>query len=276
MADDFIRLVSSANPAARQQYQPANNGYPPSASYSDQSPNLMDPFFDDEEDNVPDSAFGNAVPMRSQESNLPLSRNAAPPAGTDPSSSSQGLPQGWNFDDDDFIPGNRQNFSETSNLPVPSKPKPKSALSQFKSQKWKWPWQKERVLTGERVITLNNSAANDEFCSNFVSTSKYSLLTFLPKFLFGMFIPDSEGFFMMRYSEQFSKYANLFFLFTACIQQIPGVSPTNRYTTIAPLAAVLIVSAFKEVQEDLACSISLYVSAFPHQEFRNDINLIVN
>ncbi len=186
MADDFIRLVSSANPAARQQYQPANNGYPPSASYSDQSPNLMDPFFDDEEDNIPDSAFGNAVPMRSQESNLPLSRNAAPPAGTDPSSSSQGLPQGWNFDDDDFIPGNRQNFPETSNLPVPSKPKPKSALSRFKSQKWKWPWQKERVLTGERVITLNNSAANDEFCSNFVSTSKYSLLTFLPKFLFGM------------------------------------------------------------------------------------------
>lgn len=52
-------------------------------------------------------------------------------------------------------------------------------------------------------------------------------------------------------SEQFSKYANLFFLFTACIQQIPGVSPTNRWTTIAPLAIVLMASALKEVQEDL-------------------------
>ena len=51
--------------------------------------------------------------------------------------------------------------------------------------------------------------------------------------------------------EQFSKYANLFFLFTACIQQIPGVSPTNRWTTIGPLAVVLLASAFKEVQEDL-------------------------
>jgi phospholipid-transporting ATPase len=51
--------------------------------------------------------------------------------------------------------------------------------------------------------------------------------------------------------EQFSKYANLFFLFTACIQQIPDVSPTNQYTTIAPLAVVLAASAFKEVQEDL-------------------------
>ena len=51
--------------------------------------------------------------------------------------------------------------------------------------------------------------------------------------------------------EQFSKYANMFFLFTVCIQQIPGVSPTNRYTTIAPLAVVLLASAVKEFQEDL-------------------------
>ena len=52
-------------------------------------------------------------------------------------------------------------------------------------------------------------------------------------------------------AEQFSKYANLFFLFTALIQQIPGVSPTNQYTTIVPLAVVLLASAFKETQEDL-------------------------
>lgn len=51
--------------------------------------------------------------------------------------------------------------------------------------------------------------------------------------------------------EQFSKYANLFFLFTACIQQIPDVSPTNRWTTIVPLGVVLLASAFKEGEEDL-------------------------
>ena len=67
-------------------------------------------------------------------------------------------------------------------------------------------------------------------------------------------------------AEQFSKYANLFFLFTAFIQQIPGVSPTNRYTTIAPLAVVLLASAFKEVQEDLVRTFS-----FPH---RPNLNLI--
>lgn len=50
---------------------------------------------------------------------------------------------------------------------------------------------------------------------------------------------------------EFSRSANLFFLFTACIQQVPNVSPTGRYTTIVPLGVVLIASAFKEIKEDL-------------------------
>uniref|UniRef100_A0A8H8CP71 Phospholipid-transporting ATPase n=1 Tax=Psilocybe cubensis TaxID=181762 RepID=A0A8H8CP71_PSICU len=231
MGDDFLRLVSQANPAARQ-YQPAN-GYPPGTAgpYSDRSPQLLDPFFDDEDDNIPDSAFGRPAPMQSQESGLPLARSAAPPAGVNPSGSSSGLPQGWNFDDDDFQPGNNTSFPGPPNT-TPAKAPSKS---KFRSRKWKWPWEKEKVLTGERVVALNNSVANAEFGSNFVSTSKYNVATFIPKFLF----------------EQFSKYANLFFLFTAFIQQIPGVSPTQPYTTIVPLAVVLIASAFKELQEDL-------------------------
>ncbi|KAF8200726.1 calcium transporting ATPase [Pholiota molesta] len=215
MSDDFLRLVSQSNPATRQ-YQPANNGYPPSSTagpYTDSSPQqLMDPFFDDEDENVPDSAFGRPIAMRSQESGLPLARSAAPPAG--------------------FQPSDRQNFPGP---PKSSLNQGSGTISRFKSRKWKWPWRKETVLTGERVIALNNSVANSEFVSNFVSTSKYNLITFVPKFLY----------------EQFSKYANLFFLFTACIQQIPGVSPTEPYTTIAPLAVVLMASAFKEIQEDL-------------------------
>lgn len=89
---------------------------------------------------------------------------------------------------------------------------------------------------GPRMIQLNNPPANaaHKFVSNYVSTAKYNIITFIPKFLF----------------EQFSKYANLFFLFTAALQQIPNVSPTNRYTTIVPLAIVLAVSAIKELVED--------------------------
>ncbi|KAK4502195.1 hypothetical protein PRZ48_005620 [Zasmidium cellare] len=89
---------------------------------------------------------------------------------------------------------------------------------------------------GPRIIHLNNPPANaqNKYVDNHVSTTKYNIATFVPKFLF----------------EQFSKYANLFFLFTAILQQIPNISPTNRYTTIVPLGIVLLVSAGKEIVED--------------------------
>src|ERR1700678_3647966 len=114
MNDDFLQLVSQANPATRQ-YQPANNRYPPAAlgvPYSDHPPQHMDPFFDD--DDIPDSAFGPVHPMHSQESGLPLAHSAAPPAGVDFSDSSEGVPQGWNFDDDDF------QASDSQKIPGPS------------------------------------------------------------------------------------------------------------------------------------------------------------
>ncbi|KAG9304740.1 hypothetical protein G9A89_003914 [Geosiphon pyriformis] len=87
-----------------------------------------------------------------------------------------------------------------------------------------------------RTIYLNNPPKNDQqkFLHNSISTAKYNFATFLPKFLY----------------EQFSKYANLFFLFTASIQQINGVSPTNRYTTLGPLLVVLAATGFKEIVED--------------------------
>ena len=89
---------------------------------------------------------------------------------------------------------------------------------------------------GPRMIHLNNPPANavNKYASNHVSTTKYNVATFMPKFLY----------------QEFSKYANLFFLFTAILQQIPNISPMNRYTTIVPLSIVLAVSAGKELVED--------------------------
>ncbi|CCF34796.1 phospholipid-translocating P-type ATPase [Colletotrichum higginsianum] len=89
---------------------------------------------------------------------------------------------------------------------------------------------------GPRMIHLNNPPANaaNKYVDNHISTAKYNVATFLPKFLF----------------EQFSKFANIFFLFTAALQQIPNLSPTNRYTTIIPLFIVMMVSAGKELVED--------------------------
>uniref|UniRef100_A0A915D5Y4 Phospholipid-transporting ATPase n=1 Tax=Ditylenchus dipsaci TaxID=166011 RepID=A0A915D5Y4_9BILA len=73
------------------------------------------------------------------------------------------------------------------------------------------------------------------FCSNEISTCKYNVISFLPRFLL----------------EQFRRYSNVFFLVIALLQQIPGVSPTGRYTTAVPFLIILSVSALKEIFEDL-------------------------
>ncbi|XP_040903868.1 phospholipid-transporting ATPase IA isoform X4 [Toxotes jaculatrix] len=85
-----------------------------------------------------------------------------------------------------------------------------------------------------RLIYLNQPQFT-KFCSNRVSTAKYNVLTFLPRFLYS----------------QFRRAANAFFLFIALLQQIPDVSPTGRWTTLVPLLFILVVAAVKEVIEDL-------------------------
>uniref|UniRef100_A0A8C6Q281 Phospholipid-transporting ATPase n=1 Tax=Nothobranchius furzeri TaxID=105023 RepID=A0A8C6Q281_NOTFU len=73
------------------------------------------------------------------------------------------------------------------------------------------------------------------FCSIRVrNTTKYGILTFLPRFLY----------------EQIRRAANAFFLFIALMQQIPDVSPTGRYTTLVPLIFILTVAGIKEIIED--------------------------
>jgi phospholipid-transporting ATPase len=131
--------------------------------------------------------------MQSQESGLPLSRAAAAPAGHSKVTLGEGIPQGWNFDDEDISPPNNEPFAGSASFPgmTGQTSKPSQSTKSRQRWKWKWPWEKEKQLTGERIIALNNSAANQEFCSNFVSTSKYHLATFLPKFLFGMYCCSS-------------------------------------------------------------------------------------
>ena len=185
MSDDFVRLVSQANPASGSNggYARAGTGgtaYPPSQQ-------LMDPFFDDEDE--PDSAFGPGTRginagMQSKESfGAPLKSNAAPMAGAGQSKVSLGgQPQGWNFDDEDVA---------VPTLPtVAPHAQPKQAKRRRKGGllNVKWPWAKEEKLEGERIVPLNTPGAGADFIHNGVSTSKYNVATFGPKFLFGAFL----------------------------------------------------------------------------------------
>ena len=58
------------------------------------------------------------------------------------------------------------------------------------------------VLTPRRSIFINAPHLTGNFCSNKINTAKYSVFTFIPKFLY----------------EQFRKYANIFFLLVSLLQ----------------------------------------------------------
>lgn len=72
--------------------------------------------------------------------------------------------------------------------------------------------------------------------NNAICTSKYTVISFLPKNLF----------------EQFSKMANVYFLFIMVLQIIPQISITGGQPAILlPLMFVCAVSAVKDLFEDI-------------------------
>ncbi|GAB9463280.1 hypothetical protein Gpo141_00000746 [Globisporangium polare] len=102
----------------------------------------------------------------------------------------------------------------------------------------KGPMQSPRQQKNEyRVVHLNDTPKNTElgYCDNFIVTSKYTLVSFLPKFLF----------------ETFRKLANLYFLAICIMQCIPMISNTNgQPSTLPPLMFIIFVDAVFAVLED--------------------------
>jgi phospholipid-transporting ATPase len=92
------------------------------------------------------------------------------------------------------------------------------------------------VPKGSRNVYVNDPVKQRQFeyLHNKVTTAKYNSFTFIPKFLI----------------EFFSKYSNLFFLFTGSIQLIGNLSPTSRYGTAIPLLIIAIFTGTKELLED--------------------------
>jgi magnesium-transporting ATPase (P-type) len=94
------------------------------------------------------------------------------------------------------------------------------------------------------VISDREANAAQGFPSNFIRTTKYTLLTFVPKNLF----------------EQFRRVSNFYFLIVVIIQLVPSISPLIPITSILPLVFVLVVTAIKEALEDFVriCLIGFY------------------
>lgn len=74
----------------------------------------------------------------------------------------------------------------------------------------------------------------DEFPSNFIVTTRFTVANFFPKCLL----------------LQFRRYANIYFLLIAILQSFPSISPLHPFSAIAPLCFVLSLSLLREGYED--------------------------
>ncbi|XP_030564807.1 phospholipid-transporting ATPase ID isoform X2 [Drosophila novamexicana] len=89
----------------------------------------------------------------------------------------------------------------------------------------------------ERRIRANDKEFNSQFKyhNNYIKTSKYTLLTFLP----------------FNLLEQFQRLANFYFLCLLVLQLIPAISSLTPVTTAIPLIGVLTLTAVKDAYDDI-------------------------
>ena len=88
---------------------------------------------------------------------------------------------------------------------------------------------------GERTEGSEPKKVPVVFTQNYISTTKYSLINFIPVCLL----------------MQFTRMSNLYFLIVTILQSIPAISPLKAYTAIVPLSFVLIIGMAKEAIEDI-------------------------
>ncbi|CAB0014761.1 unnamed protein product [Nesidiocoris tenuis] len=94
----------------------------------------------------------------------------------------------------------------------------------------------------ERKIKANDRQFNSQFkyANNYIQTSKYSLVTFIP----------------LNLLEQFQRLANFYFLCLMVLQMINVISSLTPITTAVPLIGVLCLTAIKDAYDDAQRHIS--------------------
>ena len=102
----------------------------------------------------------------------------------------------------------------------------------------------KRPMYNNRHIRANDQAYNKKwnYFENSISTSRYNIITFLPKNLF----------------EQFQRVANIYFTILLILQLIPQISSLTPITTIIPLLFVLGITLAKDGVDDIFRHISDY------------------
>ncbi|RCI03572.1 hypothetical protein CU098_002818, partial [Rhizopus stolonifer] len=109
--------------------------------------------------------------------------------------------------------------------------------SSYKLQRTESKVKLRTIQSGGRRVFVNMPQDHHpiKYASNRVRTSKYTVLTFVPKNLF----------------EQFRRPANLYFLAMAIIQMLPTFGVKSPALTLLPICAVVFITALKDGIEDL-------------------------
>ena len=94
----------------------------------------------------------------------------------------------------------------------------------------------QKINFQEFYINNNKKNIEKKIKNNTINTTKYNIITFIPKSLL----------------IQFARLPNIYFLSTAIIQSIPLISPLSSMTAIFPLIFVLSVSMIRDLIEDLS------------------------
>ncbi|KAK9728789.1 drs2 neo1 protein [Basidiobolus ranarum] len=135
-----------------------------------------------------------------------------------------------------------ENSAECISLKEPCSSRPLSrSMSQWLKRKSQSIFGHSAVPVGRKIPISTTTTrpyiredTKKPYISNRITTARYTLLNFLPKQLYA----------------QFSKVANLYFLFVACLQLIPGWSTTGQFTTILPLSIFTVVAMAREGYDD--------------------------
>ncbi|GAB6021543.1 hypothetical protein CHUAL_004143 [Chamberlinius hualienensis] len=83
-------------------------------------------------------------------------------------------------------------------------------------------------------VSTSVTSPNRGYAGNCIRTTKYTLLSFLPKNLF----------------EQFHRFANLYFLFIVLLNWVPQINAFGKEIAMIPVVFVLCVTAIKDLFED--------------------------
>ncbi|XP_077441006.1 phospholipid-transporting ATPase VA [Vanacampus margaritifer] len=109
-----------------------------------------------------------------------------------------------------------------------------AAASKVKLKKKKSKKESKTRSVHANILSEDDDNPNRHYADNKIKTTKYTVLSFLPKNLF----------------EQFHRFANVYFVFIALLNFVPVVNAFQPELALAPVVFILSVTAIKDLWED--------------------------